>query len=243
MTLFGILVVILCYVVISTFLSHGFPSFPNPSLAEVPPAGDIAVRGTMVCLPHRDTSGPQTDECAFGIKDDTGRYFALSDSDPEYQNISGLAMNLRIEISGYFTPRSDSRYQDIGIITVTSVREVQESGTTTPGGGEGIAPYTSGVRGTVLFGPACPVMKDPLEEQCADKPYATLVAIFRADDPVHAYVLTKSDAEGAFEASLPPGDYSIGAGESMLPQCEHVGITVLPSVYASTTISCDTGIR
>jgi hypothetical protein len=33
--------------------------------------------GEFVCLPHADTSGPQTMECAFGLKTDVGEYFAV----------------------------------------------------------------------------------------------------------------------------------------------------------------------
>ena len=33
--------------------------------------------GTGVCLPHKDTSGPQTLECAFGLLTEAGEYYAL----------------------------------------------------------------------------------------------------------------------------------------------------------------------
>lgn len=92
---------------------------PSPTV-EAPPAGPIVIQGIMVCLPHRDTEGPQTLECAFGLQDDKGRYFALSDTDPTYKNISGVPMNLRVEIEGTFMPREDTKYQSIGIIEVTS---------------------------------------------------------------------------------------------------------------------------
>jgi hypothetical protein len=84
-------------------------------------AGHVIIQGLMICLPHKDTSGPQTTECAFGLKDDTGRYFALSDTDPQYKNISGKPMNARVEVEGEFMPRSDSKYQDIGIISVERI--------------------------------------------------------------------------------------------------------------------------
>lgn len=107
----------------------------------------------------------------------------------------------------------------------------------------GTAPYDSGIRGVVMLGPTCPVERIPPDPNCADKPYQTLVAIFRASDATHAVVITSSSASGAFSASLPPGDYTVGAGESNLPRCDHPQVTVLPHIYASTTVSCDTGIR
>lgn len=89
-----------------------------------PAVGPTKIQGQIVCLPHRDTSGPQTLECAFGLKDDEGRYFALRDSDPTYKNISGVGTNVRVEVEGNFTPQEDSKYQSIGIIEVLSVTEI-----------------------------------------------------------------------------------------------------------------------
>ncbi len=88
----------------------------------VPPQGTaISVRGTMVCLPHKDTSGPQTMECAFGIKADDGRYYGLSDTDPNYGNVAGVPMDVRVKVDGAFVARADSNYQDIGVIYVTAI--------------------------------------------------------------------------------------------------------------------------
>ncbi len=38
----------------------------------------VTLSGTYVCLPHLDTSGPQTMECAFGLKTDDGVYYAVN---------------------------------------------------------------------------------------------------------------------------------------------------------------------
>src|SRR3989338_9714702 len=50
----------------------------------------------------------------------------------------------------------------------------------------GILPYESGVKGTISLGPTCPVMRDPPDPACADKPYATAVTIrpLRASSPL-----------------------------------------------------------
>jgi len=113
--------------------------------------------------------------------------------------------------------------------------------TTTPPAG--VAPYDSGIRGIVTTGPTCPIERVPPDSACADRPYQTLVAVFRASDPVHAVALLQSDAQGAFKVVLPPGEYLVGAGESNLPRCPHMSATVVPGQYASVIISCDTGIR
>jgi|SRR3989344_1427780 len=100
--------------------------FARGGLIDVPQPGPIVIRGVMVCLPHNDTSGPQTMECAFGLKDETGRYFALKDTDPEHKNISGVPANERIEIEGDFKLQLGSKYQDIGVIEVTKITKVGE---------------------------------------------------------------------------------------------------------------------
>jgi len=109
--------------------------------------------------------------------------------------------------------------------------------------GGGILPYHSGIRGTVMAGPTCPVEKNPPDPACADKPLATTVAVFRKGNPVTPFAITKSDASGAFEFSIPPGDYVVGADESALPRCTQTPATVGPNGYTTITVECDTGIR
>ncbi len=114
---------------------------------------------------------------------------------------------------------------------------------TSTGGGQGIAPYTSGVRGTVLLGPTCPVMRDPPDPQCADKGYATKVSVSRTGSS-SVFATGKSDTNGAFQFSLPPGNYTLTAlGGKTLPRCSPTDVTVGPSGYTTTTIFCDSGIR
>lgn len=111
------------------------------------------------------------------------------------------------------------------------------------GGGGGILPYNSGVRGSVQLGPTCPVERIPPEPQCAPKPYSTLISIYRKGSS-YVFINTKSDANGHFEASMPPGEYTVAAdGGNTLPRCSPVSLVVEPNLYASTTIYCDTGIR
>lgn len=59
--------------------------------------------GEYVCLPHRDTDGPQTDECAPGLKTDVGEYYAI-DFGLLSQGMPPLATGDRISASGVITP-------------------------------------------------------------------------------------------------------------------------------------------
>lgn len=97
--------------------------FDGAELIGVPPVGPISIEGTMVCLPHRDTEGPQTLECALGLQDDTGRYFALKDTDPSYGNVSGVGVDMRVTVEGAFKLHLGSKYQDVGVIEVTKIIE------------------------------------------------------------------------------------------------------------------------
>lgn len=106
-----------------------------------------------------------------------------------------------------------------------------------------IAPYKSGVSGTVLLGPTCPVERIPPDPQCAEKPYATAITVTRTGSTA-PFVIGSSDVSGVFRFPLPPGSYTLTAsGGKMLPRCSPIDVTVPASGYATTTISCDTGIR
>jgi len=107
----------------------------------------------------------------------------------------------------------------------------------------GIALYKSGIRGSIMIGPSCPVETYPPDPTCADKPYSTLVVVFRTSDPVHAVLITTSDENGAFTADAPPGDYIVGAGDGTMPTCKQGTVTVPPRGYATLAIACDSGIR
>lgn len=107
----------------------------------------------------------------------------------------------------------------------------------------GVSSSNSGVRGMVLLGPTCPVMRNPPDPQCADKPYATEILVYQSGSNTLRTSGT-SNTSGAFEFSLSPGTYRLVAkGGAMLPRCNDTSVTVSPNAYVTTTISCDTGIR
>jgi len=74
----------------------------NERVSGVPEeAYEATLIGVSTCLPHRDQSGPQTLECAFGIKTDEGDYYGLDMSDivGDYQSYEGY-----ISVHGILTP-------------------------------------------------------------------------------------------------------------------------------------------
>jgi hypothetical protein len=112
-------------------------------------------------------------------------------------------------------------------------------------GGEGILPFNSGVTGKVLLGPTCPVMKDPPDPGCADKPFQTTVQVIAIGSPKSSpFSTAKSDKDGTYKVILPPGEYGLQAvGNIPFPRCETKNITVEPNVMHEVNLSCDTGIR
>lgn len=84
--------------------------------------------GEVVCLPHADTDGPQTMECAIGLKTDTGEYYALDFALMSQQH-EPVNTGERLTANGTVTPlemlSSDhwQRYAIEGIFSVTDSLE------------------------------------------------------------------------------------------------------------------------
>lgn len=98
------------------------------------PSDVTSYRGTLsgevVCLPHADTDGPQTMECAYGLKTESGEYYALDLALMSEQH-APLETGERISANGLITPiellSSDhwKKYAIEGIFSVTdSVKEL-----------------------------------------------------------------------------------------------------------------------
>lgn len=103
----------------------------------------------------------------------------------------------------------------------------------------------SGVTGKVLLGPTCPVMRDPPDPNCADRPYETTIQVIEVGSPKSLpFATVKSDKEGKYYIALPPGRYSLQAvGGSVMPRCETRDVTVVSSKILEVNLSCDSGIR
>lgn len=96
---------------------------PLPPLSDTVTPGPINVTGQMVCLPHKNAAGPQTMECAFGVKADDGRYYGLQGLD-QHQLINGnLTTQMHVTVKGSVTrPDHSERYDVAGNILVSSIK-------------------------------------------------------------------------------------------------------------------------
>ena len=101
---------------------------------------------------------------------------------------------------------------------------------------------TCGVKGQVLIGPMCPVMREGVE--CPDQPYQTTLAVLNLDG--QEVTRFDTDAEGKFQINFPPGDYilhpDLPSGRP-IPSAADVPFTVLPNEFTNIIVTFDSGIR
>ncbi|MBP9855837.1 MAG: hypothetical protein KBC48_00805 [Candidatus Pacebacteria bacterium] len=112
-------------------------------------------------------------------------------------------------------------------------------------GDDTVAESWGSIFGAVLLGPTCPVVQDPPDPICADKPYATSLVVTTPDGARVIKQFT-SDESGRFNVDLPAGEYTIrsAAAANILPYCASVeSIIVKPNDSTEVAVSCDTGIR
>lgn len=92
-----------------------------------------SLAGEYVCLPHKDTNGVQTDECAGGIRTSSGEYYAI-DLNLMSQQHRPLIVGEKISANGLVTPieRLSSghwqKYEVKGIFSVTDSLTVTGDG-------------------------------------------------------------------------------------------------------------------
>jgi hypothetical protein len=86
----------------------------------------ITLTGTYTCLPKKNTGGPVTLECAFGLKTDEG-YYSLDMSSILTDNYPMLYGNETITVEGVLVPAemlSSDRYKTYDVVGVISVEKV-----------------------------------------------------------------------------------------------------------------------
>lgn len=99
-------------------------SYPNQCQANgktfIDPSVTITLEGTAVCLPHKNSDGPQTLECAVGIKTKDGAYYGVSgDKSNTLATIAGSDKTVRV--TGSLEHSDDTIYDIKQIIAVKSI--------------------------------------------------------------------------------------------------------------------------
>lgn len=86
------------------------------------PAGQaVSIKGEIVCLPHKDTTGPQTEECALGLKAENGKHYSLLTDrvGNDFQTV-----NEKVTVHGLLNdPSATQIYDIIGAITVEKIEK------------------------------------------------------------------------------------------------------------------------
>ncbi|HEY8135310.1 MAG TPA: hypothetical protein VIF08_04655 [Candidatus Limnocylindrales bacterium] len=106
-------------------------------------------------------------------------------------------------------------------------------------------PPPSGIKGTVLLGPTCPVESSPGANDpvpCLTPYAATLVVL---DDEGVKVATVTSGADGKFQLDLAPGDYVVTpeSGTDTYPIAQPQSVTVATGAYTEIQVNYDTGIR
>lgn len=92
----GLLVLVGAFFLLNNYIYH------EKQEGDVVEPYEARLEGEYVCLPHKDTEGPQTDECAAGIKTVADEYYALDLAQAE--ELDSLTLGDRISATGLVTP-------------------------------------------------------------------------------------------------------------------------------------------
>src|SRR4051794_38669262 len=114
--------IVLGIILIVLAVSVGFlVYYRRPANTPVSPT-DITVSGTIVRLPHKDTSGPITLECAMGLQAENKDYYALPEI-PQSKFVSGeITTGKHISVTGILTPSTpQEKYDIVGAIQVREI--------------------------------------------------------------------------------------------------------------------------
>ncbi len=110
----------------------GYFSFKDESIKNTTPQNtdgtpyNVTLSGTYVCLPHLDTEGPQTMECAFGLKTDDGVYYAVNfgasqNSMSQFQSGTHITAEGFVVIKEALSTNQWEKYNMKGIFTITKL--------------------------------------------------------------------------------------------------------------------------
>ena len=109
------------------------------------------------------------------------------------------------------------------------------------GGNDAASTTKTGIEGTVVRGPMCPVM---MGDGCPDQPFSALFHVL--DDEGHGVAKFLTTAEGWFHIALAPGEYVIVPDRTaplMDPTGQKVTVTVTERGFSTLALTFDTGIR
>lgn len=90
------------------------------------PPARTSLEGTWECLPHKDTTGPQTAECAFGIAVGTAHYGINTSLMSSYPVDFPTGTRVRVEgvLASATQLSAEQKYNIVGIINATTITKL-----------------------------------------------------------------------------------------------------------------------
>lgn len=127
-----------------------------------------------------------------------------------------------------------------------TVRLVDEGGEPLPGSFRPPVAGEPGIAGYALEGPVCPVVSDPPDPGCDDRPVNGAVVIVRDAGGTEVARATTA-ADGTYAIAVPPGSYSVEAqpveGLMGTPAPQPVTVPAGAGLPVQVDLAYDTGIR
>ncbi|MCU0482790.1 MAG: carboxypeptidase-like regulatory domain-containing protein [Chloroflexi bacterium] len=127
-----------------------------------------------------------------------------------------------------------------------TVRLVEETGEALPDAVRAPVAGDPGVAGRALAGPVCPVVSDPPDPACSDRPVPGAEVVVRDAGGAEVARATTA-ADGTYAIALSPGDYSVVAlpveGLMGTPEAQPVTVPADLETPVQVDLVYDTGIR
>ena len=151
-----------------------------------PTPQNVTLSGTYECLPHIDKAGPQTEECAFGLRTDDGIHYAVN-----FGQSQNAAMQFRaglyIQAEGFTVIKEAlstdqwAKYDMAGIFTITNLLQAMEP--TTPSQGKiDITAVCQGALAYMTFPSSAEA--DTFVQECVDGKHPDVIERFKAQLPM-----------------------------------------------------------
>jgi hypothetical protein len=205
-----------------------------------------ALLAVVACMPTRPGTPITSGEAVDLVLEQNPLFAAIGPRDPELigqaawyevtETASGWQLEIRIGWGDCPAGCIAEHRWTYAVSSTGDVDLVEESGDPLPA--------DSGVSGMVTAGPACPVVTDPPDPSCADRPVqgAVLVVTTLAGVEVDR---TMSDADGRFALSLPTGTFRLEPQpvEGLVGTPAPIEFSVEPGASALVLVAYDTGIR
>lgn len=100
--------------------TKAYPSPPNPTNEN----SQFNAIGSIVCLPHKNTSGPQTMECAIGLKTDEGIHYGLN-TNADFSLAAVTGTDKKVSVNGTLKTTDDTLYDIVGTVHVSNFDIIQ----------------------------------------------------------------------------------------------------------------------